>query len=137
MKKIVSLLLMCTILVLSLNSIAFAAEGDTPVVTPRWANISSIDGYVSVDDGNDGVFHAVIDGYTNVTRITASANLYYLNSSNRWVEIPRDWEYDVYATELVMYETFSANSDYQYKVVVSIDVYAGNNVESVVRTFTT
>ncbi len=137
MKKIISLFLMCTILVLSLNSVAFAAEVETPVVTPRWANISSITGELVVINEDEGIFSAFIDGYTNVTRITASANLYFLNSSNRWVEMPRDWEYDVYATELFIDETFSASSDYQYKVVVSIDVYAGNNVESVVRTFTT
>lgn len=137
MKKIVSLLLMCTILVLSLNSVAFAAQIETPVVTPRWTYISSITGELAVINEGDGVFSAFIDGYTDVTRITASANLYFLNSNNRWVEMPRDWEYDVYATELFIDETFGASSDYQYKVVVSIDVYSGNNVESVVRTFTT
>lgn len=137
MKKIVSLLLMCTILVLSLNSVAFAAQIETPVVTPRWTYISSITGELAVINEGDGVFSAFVNGYTDVTRITASANLYFLNSNNRWVEMPRDWEYDVYATELIMNETFSASSDFQYKVVVSIDVYSGNNVESVVRTFTT
>jgi len=132
MKRIVSILLM-VVLVMSFNSIAFAVEEDSPVVTPRWTNVSSINGVLEVD-GNEGAFDAVITGYSKVTRITAIAQLYYLNSNNRWVEIPVDWEYSVNFNILGMQETFGASSDFEYKVVISADVYANGYTESVVTT---
>ena len=124
---------MCVMFVMSFNSVVFAVEEDAPVVTPRWTYILSTDAGLNVD-GNEGLFTASILGCSTVTRITATAQLYYLNSSNRWVEIPVGWEYSTNSNYLEMRETFGASSDFEYKVVISAEVYANGHTESIVQT---
>ncbi len=133
MKKVVSIILACIFLTISINNVVFAASNDNQIISPYWENVSSITGYV---DKNEGVFWAMISGYSGVTKITVTATLYYKNSSNRWVEIPTDWEYSVNSASLNIYEEFDANPGTTYKVVLEADVYANGYTESITREFT-
>ena len=135
MKKVIAIVLLSTLLVLNLNGVVFAAEGNTQVVTPRWVNISSLDGILSTNGGR-GNISIVLDAYPEVTRITATATLYYKNPSNVWVRIPMGWEYSVNNSVLGIDEDFTAVSGTTYKVVFEAHVYANGYTETVTREFT-
>ena len=81
----------------------------------RWTNIISVNGSISFN-GTSGLYKMIISGQKDVTNITATATLYYKNSSGSWVEIPKDWSYDVDDNRLIISETFTAVSGREYKV---------------------
>lgn len=135
MKKILAAILFSTLCVLTINCIAFAADGNAQIISPYWVNTSQINGSVSIN-GTTGNFSAFIIGNTNVTNITAKATLYYKNSSNKWIEIPTDWEYSSNSNNLFVNETFNASSGTTYKVVFEADVYANGYTETITKEFT-
>ena len=81
----------------------------------RWTNVEFLDCYLNFH-GTQATYNVFVGGNTDVTNITATATLYYKNSSGSWVEIPKDWSYDVDDNILTINETFTAVSGREYKV---------------------
>ena len=135
MKKVIAIVLLSTLLVLNLNGVVFAAEGNTQIVTPRWINIAALSGHLTTNPGA-GNISIFLDANPEVTRITATATLYYKNPSNVWVRIPMGWEYSVNDNILGIDEDFTAVAGTIYKVVFEAHVYANGYTETVTREFT-
>lgn len=123
------------ILVMSINYTALAATDNTQIVSPRWIYVSDISGFLTVN-GTSGDISISISGNSNVTKITATATLYYKNVNNAWVKTNTSWDYTTYSKSLFINETFAANSGVEYKVVFEANVYVNNSVETVTREFT-
>ena len=94
MKKRIIVLILGALLMtgLNLNMVAFSAGNDNSIIAPCWKNTSSVHGHLTVD-GTDGNLTVLIDGNPNVTKITATATLYYKNAANRWVKAGSAWDY--------------------------------------------
>lgn len=82
----ISILLIIALLLTGLNVFTVAANS-SEIITPYWINITGVDGRVSYNENsNVGNVSIFINGKSGVTKITATATLYYKNSSNRWVK---------------------------------------------------
>ena len=81
----------------------------------KWTNVELADGSLYFS-GSQATYSMYVKGNNDVTNITATATLYYKNSSGSWVEIPKDWSYDVDDNRLIINETFTAVSGREYKV---------------------
>lgn len=119
----------------NVNMTAFAEGGNNQIVSPYWVNTSSVRGYLTVN-GNDGNISVLVNGNANVTQITATATLYYKNSSNRWVQTNTVWNYSVNSDLLAINEDFAASSGTTYKVVLEAYVYANGYIETITKEFT-
>ena len=100
-----------------------------------WDNIIFVTGGISFN-GNNGTYSACIEGQSDVNRITATATLYYKNSSGKWIEIPMNWSYDVSDSTLTIGESFTGVSGREYKVELNATVYMNGYGESVSKTST-
>ncbi|MBQ9939992.1 MAG: hypothetical protein IJO74_00420 [Clostridia bacterium] len=134
MKKFTAVLLSCVLVILSISNVALAAGGTSPAVTPRWINTTSLSGNINYDGyiGNISIF---LDGNVNVTRITATARLYYMVTEDWWEEIPMNWDYDVTTTALGIDEDFPITTGTIYKIVFEAQVYANGYAETITRVF--
>lgn len=74
-------------------------------------------------DGTTGYVAGVVEGNLGVTHITATVKLYYKNSNGDWIEIPKNWNYDVYDDSLDIDKNFTGTSGVEYKAVLSTHVY--------------
>lgn len=72
-------------------------------------------------------------GNADVTKIAAAVTIYYQIVSGRWVEVPKDWTYEVDYMELDISETFNGVSGRRYHVVPKVTVSNGENDESITR----
>lgn len=114
MKQILKLILIIAALI-TILLIPIGANDIIENNVLRWTNIISVNGSISFN-GTSGLYKMIIRGQNDVTNITATATLYYKNSSGSWVEIPKDWSYDVDDNRLIISETFTAVSGREYKV---------------------
>ena len=114
MKQILKLILIIAALI-TILLIPIGANDIIENNVLRWRNIVSVNGSISFN-GTSGLYKMIIRGQNDVTNITATATLYYKNSSGSWVEIPKDWSYDVDDNRLIISETFTAVSGREYKV---------------------
>ena len=114
MKQILKLILIIAALI-TILLIPIGANDIIENNVLRWTNIISVNGSISFN-GTSGLYKMIIRGQNDVTNITATATLYYKNSSGSWVEIPKDWSYDVDDNILTINETFTAVSGREYKV---------------------
>lgn len=114
MKQILKLILIIAALI-TILLIPIGANDIIENNVLRWTNIISVNGSLSFN-GTSGLYKMIIRGQNDVTNITATATLYYKNSSGSWVEIPKDWSYDVDDNRLIISETFTAVSGREYKV---------------------
>ena len=135
MKKRIIILLLSALLITNLNIFTHAASNNDYVISPLWENISNVDGTLYIN-GKNSNFSAFIFGNTDVTRITATAKLYYQNTSNQWIEISKNWNYSVNSSFLAIDEDFIASSGTTYKVVLEADVYANGYTESITKEIT-
>lgn len=133
MKKIIAGVLIGASLITCQNISALAATDGNTIVAPLWVNISSVTGNLSVD-GSTGYVTMRIKGNSDVTKIVATATLYYKSGSS-WVKTSTKWDYSVNKSTLAASETFSASSGKTYKVVLSGTVYAGSTSETVSKEF--
>ena len=75
-----------------------------------------------------------VEGETDVSRISATATLYYKNASGNWIEIPKNWSYDVRDDILLVDESFTGVSGREYKIVLDATVYLNGYGEPVTKT---
>ena len=133
MKKSVISLLLIALMLFNLNGAVFASDGGYHQISPLWVNIHTITGGIVKDAGE---FSALIKGLPNVTKITATAVLYYKNSNNNWIKTSTSWNYSVNSSSLVITETFTPAPNTDYKVIVEANVYANGYTETVSKEFT-
>ena len=134
MKKIITAVLVGTLLASGMTVTASAAKDNNAIVSPLWINIARISGKVSVN-GSKGSLSALVSGNPEVTKITATATLYYKSGSS-WVKTSTKWNYSVNSDTLTIDEDFSAKSGTKYKVAVEAKVYVGGSFETITREFT-
>ncbi|MCI8388372.1 MAG: hypothetical protein HFE63_07925 [Clostridiales bacterium] len=130
MKKRILILLMGVML---LTSIVLPISATTESLL--WDNIQYVTGGIAFE-GKNGNYSACITGHSDVDRITATATLYYKNTSGNWIEIPMDWSYDVSDDMLVIDENFTGVSGREYKVELNATVYMNGYGEPVSKTST-
>ena len=134
MKKRITLLLIGCI-ILSCLCVPISAANSESYGLTRWTNITYIDGTITFD-GTSGNYSMVITGVSGVSKITATATLYYKNSNGKWIEIPKDWTYSVNDDELIIDEDFTGVSGREYKVELDATVYKDGYGEPVNKTTT-
>ena len=105
-------------------------------IQARWDNVLQIVGGDIYFSGTSGSYAIEILGNTDVTKITATVTLYYQIDSGRWVEVPKDWTYEVYSRELDISETFNGVSGRRYRAVLSATVSNGESDEPITRAST-
>lgn len=128
-KRIVSLVL-SAVLLLGMCMPTLASEDDG--IMPCWSNIVLVDGCIGFD-GTSGNYSLEIVGMPGVSRITATATLYYTNVRGNWMK-STTWTYDEYADELNIDEDFTGISGRDYKVELSATVYLNGYGEPLTRT---
>lgn len=134
MKKLTSLLLIgCIILSCLCISITAADSGNYGLY--RWTNVRSIDGKISFNKTN-GNYTMTVLGDSGVNKITATATLYYKNSSGKWIVVPKNWTYSVDDEELYIDEKFDGVSGREYKIELSGTVYKDGYGEAISETHT-
>lgn len=99
----------------------------------RWDNVLQLVGGNIAFDGTSGSYCIEVVGNADVTKITATVKLYYQIDSGRWVEVPKDWTYEVYSRELDISETFNGVSGRRYRAVFSATVSNGESDEPITR----
>ena len=134
MKKLTSLLLIgCIILSCLCISITAADSGNYGLY--RWTNVRSLQGSITFNRTSGNYTMSVI-GDSGVTKITATATLYYKNSSGKWIVVPKNWTYSVNADKLIIDEDFTGVSGREYKIELSGTVYKDGYGESISETTT-
>lgn len=128
MKKFFALLIVGVLLVSCLSVSIGAADA-------RWVNTAAVDDQITFS-GTSGEYSAMIEGKSGVTKITATATLYYKNFAGNWIEMSTDWSYSENSDILVIEEDFTGVSGREYKVVLDIVVYKGTSGESITQTVT-
>ena len=134
MKKLMSLLLIGCI-ILSCLCISINAAGSGNYGLYRWTNVRSIQGSITFNRTNGNYTMSVI-GDRGVNKITATATLYYKNSSGKWIEVPKNWTYSVDDEELYIDEKFDGVSGREYKIELSGTVYKDGYGEPISKTYT-
>lgn len=134
MKKLIALILIGCLFIPCL-CVPIIATDSGSFGLYRWSNIAYISGSVFFN-GTSGNYSMVIIGDTGVNKITATATLYYKNSSGNWVEIPKDWTYSVNSDQLTIDEDFTGVSGREYKVELEATVYKDGYGEPVSKTTT-
>ena len=134
MKKLTSLLLIgCIILSYLCISITAADSGNYGLY--RWTNVRSLQGSITFNRTSGNYTMSVI-GDSGVTKITATATLYYKNSSGKWIVVPKNWTYSVDDEELYIDEDFIGVSGREYKIELSGTVYKDGYGEAISKTTT-
>ena len=132
-KRIILLLIGC--IILSCLCVPISAASSESYELFRWTNVVSVEGRISFE-GTSGNYSMVIIGASGVSKITATATLYYKNSSGKWIEIPKDWTYSVDDDELIINENFTGVSGREYKVELDATVYKNGYGEPLSKTTT-
>lgn len=135
MSKKIVIFVCCILLIFSATPIALANENSTPTISPRWLYINDVTGSVKIN-ATTGYLTIDIEGNYDVTRIEASAELYYKNASGKWSKIPTNWEYSSNSKALTINETFSAIANRAYKVVLNAEVFSNGGSETLTQEFT-
>ena len=134
MKKLTSLLLIgCIILSCLCISITAADSGNYGLY--RWTNVRSLQGSITFNR-TSGNYTMTVLGDSGVNKITATATLYYKNSSGKWIVVPKNWTYSVNADKLIIDEDFTGVSGREYKIELSGTVYKDGYGESISETTT-
>lgn len=132
-KRIISFVLASCMAFLMMSFTAYAALPET--IEPLWDNADSVTAKL-LFNGSTGNVSATIRGQKGVTNISVSVRLFYKSTSNTWIEINKDWDYDVDKSSLSIYETFTGISGCEYKVEVSGTVTKNGYAESISQTVT-
>ena len=130
MKKRIVLLVLSAVLLLGMCVPILASDDEG--IMPCWSNIIMVDGSLTFA-GTSGNYSLAIEGMPGVSKITATATLYYKNVRGNWMK-STTWTYDVYADELNIDEDFTGISGRDYKVELSATVYMNGYGEPLTRT---
>lgn len=133
MKRKIATILPCVLMTLCMSTTLWASNGDIELY--RWENVSSMVGKI-VFDKTSGNYSMAVSGASGVSKITATATLYYKNSSSEWVETSTKWTYSVDGRRLLIDEDFTGVSGREYKVELEATVYKNGNGEKVTHTST-
>ena len=133
MKKIYTILLISVLLIGGISGYVFASNSDEGIM-PLWDHVSSVLGNLSFS-ANTGTVYITVYGNEDVTKIDATARLYYQNERGRWVQIPTDWNNSVNSNTLTINKTFAAEPGKTYRVLLSASVYVGDTKEAVLEEF--
>ena len=128
MQKKISVIIISVVLVVCLCVSIQASES-----LLRWDNVFQLIGGNIAFDETSGSYCIEVVGNADVTKITATVTLYYQIDSGRWVEVPKDWTYEVSSDRLEIDETFNGVSGRRYRAVLSATVSNGENDESITR----
>ena len=134
MKKKIVAVLMGALILANLNMTTFAADDTNGISVMRWDGTASVLGHLTVS-GTKGNISVVVEGDADISKITATATLYYKSGSS-WVKTSTKWNYSVNSDTLTIDEDFSAKSGTKYKVAVEANVYVGGSFETITREFT-
>ena len=132
-KKIIAIFMMCCLLFSVISIAVNAAQEET--LAPRWNNTTYITAKL-IFTGTTGNVSVSVVGESSVSNITADVKLYYKNTSGRWVEDPKNWDYDVNQSWLTISETFSGTAGLEYKIEVDGIVTKNGSTESISDTST-
>lgn len=132
-KRTISFVLAFCIAFLMMPFATYAALPET--AEPLWDNADSVTAKL-LFNGSTGNVSATIRGQRGVTNISVSLRLFYKSSYGTWVEIEKDWDYDVDKSSLSIYETFTGISGREYKVEVSGTVTKNGYAEPISYTAT-
>ena len=103
---------------MALLTMPFATYAALPeTVEPLWDNTNIFTATLSFN-GTRGTATVYVDGQSGVTDITLEIKLYYKNTSGSWIEVDKDWNYDVNSSTFAVSETFTGVSGREYKIVV-------------------
>lgn len=127
-------LLIVLLIIVSIIPLSVQAAQKEPVV-PMWTNVVSVGASITFS-GTTGNVTVTFVGRPGVTNITSDIRLYYKNTSGSWVEILKDWEYDVDQMSLTVTESFAAVAGREYKIEVSGTVSKGGYAEPISKTAT-
>ena len=133
MKRKIAIILVGVMMTLCMGVWLYASDGGFELY--RWDNVSSIMGGISFDR-TSGNYSVVVSGASGVSKITATATLYYKNSSYEWVETSTKWTYNVDSRRLLIDEDFTGVSGREYKVELEATVYKNGYGEEVTHTST-
>ena len=133
MKRKIAIIFLCVLMTLCMSTALCASDGGIELY--RWDNVSSMIGTISFDK-TSGNYSMVVSGASGVTKITATATLYYKNTSGKWVATSTKWTYNVDGSRLVIDEDFTGVSGREYKVELEATVYKNGSGEKVTNTST-
>ncbi len=127
-KRIISIILVCCMALLTMPFATYAALPET--VEPLWDNTNIFTATLSFN-GTRGTATVYVDGQSGVTDITLEIKLYYKNTSGSWIEVDKDWNYDVNSSTFAVSETFTGVSGREYKIVVKGTVTKAGYAETI------
>ena len=133
MKRKIAIILVGVMMALCMGTALCASNSGVELY--RWDNVSSMMGVI-VFDKTAGNYSMVVNGASGVTKITATATLYYKNTSGKWVATSTKWTYNVDGSRLVIDEDFTGVSGREYKVELEATVYKNGSGEKVTNTST-
>lgn len=132
-RKLIAFIMVCCVLFMLVPATIQATE--PLVIQPRWANTNTFTAKINFS-GTAGSVSVFINGDVGVTNITADVSLYYKNTSGSWVEIEKNWDYDVDQDFLSISESFTGVAGREYKIEISGTVTKGGYAESISKTAT-
>lgn len=112
-----------------------ANAAQNPGIETQWSNTMGVTTYISFK-GTTGYVVVNITGRSGVNNIAGDIQLYYKNTLGNWVEISKDWAFNidqvVYGTEL----SFTATPGREYKAVMTATITKNGNSETISKTAT-
>ena len=133
MKKRILSILLCGLFMFHMSIFVGAAQ--PPSINPLWDNVKGITATLTFN-GNTGNVTVVVSGKTNVTNITATVDLYYKTTSGSWIEIEKNWSYNVNQQTMVILESFNATPGREYKIIINGKTTLGGYEEVFSKTTT-
>lgn len=129
MLKRISILLAISTILLSCFCMGIQAEkmDAHPDTIPRWISITSMQGGISFSE-DTGTYTMKINGINDVSKIEATATLYYINSRGNRSKITT-WNYIKEDYKLTIDEDFTAVSGREYVVDLEGTAYIGSSGE--------
>jgi len=131
MKRIISLIIVCCLMIIAIPSTISAAQKEP--ISPMWTNVNGLNAFITFS-GSTGNVTVLIVGKSGVTNITADVKLYYKNTSGSWIEISTDWDYNVNQMTLTINESFDAVAGREYKIEVDGSVTKSGYAEPISTT---
>ncbi len=133
MKKRILSILLCGLFMFHMSIFVGAAQ--PPSINPLWDNVKEITATLTFN-GNTGNVTIVVSGKTDVTNITATVDLYYKTTTGSWIEIEKNWSYNVNQQTLVILESFNATPGREYKIIINGKTTLGGYEEVFSKTTT-
>ena len=132
-KRLLSWLIVCCMIMAIMPMTIQAAQNEQ--ISPRWTNVNRVNAYITFNGTTGNVIVSVV-GKTGVTNISLDIKLYYKSTSGSWIEIDKDWDYNVNQISLTVNESFDAVAGREYKIEVNGTATKGGYAEPISKTVT-